>query len=345
MGRRVSLRAIVLLVFPFALVRLSLTIKRSIALFAVVRALDSSLGLLSSHHRDTWAVKEQTRSSKWPVFAYADVALFVVSSGIVMDSWFYRPDALPKTYREWIRSAAQVDDRLVQVLRQARRGEFVYGEKSEKLSALRSMCEDYRLPLAWSDPSTTIPIPCELVHMGTGPSCHWHALTRLIKAFKFALAMYLPLQVLLQLRQPSQAAMLGASKAALRSSMFLASFISLFYYGVCLCRTQLGPRIFSSKFVSPMMWEQGLCVRAGCLLCGWSILIESKRRRQEIALFVAPRAATTFLPRQYDSKVGPHAPDSRILLLRPISTSGVRGLYSQSASPYSLPSRMRIRDA
>lgn len=261
-----------------------------------------------------------------------------------MDSWFYRPDTLPKSYREWIRSAAQVDDRLVQALRQARRGDFVYGEMSEKLSALRSMCEDYKLPLAWSDPATTIPIPCELVHMGTGPSCHWHALSRLMKAFKFALAMYLPLQILLQLRQPSRAAMLGASKAALRSSMFLASFISLFYYGVCLSRTLLGPRLFPSKVISPMMWDQGLCVRAGCLLCGWSILVESKRRRQEIALFVAPRAAATILPRRYDSKVWPHALTSRVRLLRPISTSGAKGLCSQSALPCSLRSHMRIRD-
>ncbi|KAL8820860.1 MAG: hypothetical protein Q9223_001016 [Gallowayella weberi] len=91
-------------------------------------------------------------------------------------------------------------------------------------------------------------------------------------------------------------------KAALRSSAFLASFISLFYYGVCLSRTQLGPRLVSPKVISPMMWDQGLCVCAGCVLCGWSILIETKRRRQEVALFVAPRAAATLLPRQYEVK-------------------------------------------
>lgn len=38
---------------------------------------------------------------------------------------------------------------------------------------------------------------------------------------------------------------------AARSSAFLASFISLFYYGVCLARTRLGPRIFSSRTISP----------------------------------------------------------------------------------------------
>ena len=261
-----------------------------------------------------------------------------------MDSWFYRPETLPKSYRDWIRSAAQVDDRLVQTLRQARGGSFVYGKESKIVPALRSMCEDYRLPLAWSDPATTIPIPCELVHMGTGPSCHWHVLSRLMRAFKFALAMYLPFQVLLQLRQPSWAAMLRRSKAALRSSAFLASFISLFYYGVCLSRTQLGPRLFPSHIISPMMWDQGLCVRVGCILCGWSILIETKRRRQEMALFVAPRAAATILPRRYYPRVRPQLLASRVRLLRLCSTSGARELCFQSVSPCSLRLHMRTRD-
>ena len=34
----------------------------------------------------------------------------------------------------------------------------------------------------------------------------------------------------------------------------------------------------------------------GCLLCGWSILLESPKRRGEMALYVAPRAMATVLP-------------------------------------------------
>jgi hypothetical protein len=51
------------------------------------------------------------------------------------------------------------------------------------------------------------------------------------------------------------------------------------------------------------MWDSGLCIGAGCVLCGWSILIEAERRREELALFVAPRALATWLPREYDAKV------------------------------------------
>jgi len=165
------------------------------------------------------------------------------------------------------------------------------------------MCKDYSWPLDWGDPAKVIPIPCEMVHMGTGPSCHWHALVRFAKAFKFAMAMYLPLQLLLRATHPSFAALRKACKEAVRSSTFLGAFIALFYYGVCLSRTRLGPRLFSKNTITPMMWDSGLCVRAGCLLCGWSILAEVEKRRQELALFVAPRAAATFFPRRYPEQV------------------------------------------
>jgi len=165
------------------------------------------------------------------------------------------------------------------------------------------MCKDYSWPLDWGDPTKVIPIPCEMVHMGTGPSCHWHALVRFAKAFKFAMAMYLPLQLLLRATHPSFAALRKACKEAVRSSTFLGAFIALFYYGVCLSRTRLGPWLFSKNTITPMMWDSGLCVRAGCLLCGWSILAEVEKRRQELALFVAPRAAATIFPRRYPEQV------------------------------------------
>ena len=38
------------------------------------------------------------------------------------------------------------------------------------------------------------------------------------------------------------------------------------------------------------------------MLCGWSILIEAERRREELALFVMPRALGTLLPREYDAR-------------------------------------------
>jgi hypothetical protein len=114
--------------------------------------------------------------------------------------------------------------------------------------------------------------------------------------------MYLPLQLLIRLRYPSLSSFLAGLKGAAQSSAFLGAFVSFFYYGVCLARTRLGPQIFAYKTVTPQMWESGLCVLAGCMVCGWSILLEKRSRRQEIAFFVVPRALATLLPRVYEKR-------------------------------------------
>ena len=272
-------------------------------LFAVSRAAETIIHKVWLRRKSARLIKGQWTAFESAVSRYADSWLFATSAGSVMWAWFYTPERLPPAYRAWIRSAADVDDRLVQVLRKAREGQFVYGKDTGQSSILQSMCKDYNWPLLWGDPAKTVPIPCEMVHMGYGPSCHLHAALRFFKAFRFALIMYLPLQLLIRVRKPSFAPLRKACMEAARSAAFLGAFVSLFYYGVCLSRTQVGPKILSPKIVTPMMWDAGLCVRAGCLLCGWSILFEAEKRRQELAMFVVPRAAATLFPRKYQRKV------------------------------------------
>jgi hypothetical protein len=274
-----------------------------LTLLASVRALDAIVGHLWVH--DVKPMANGTRCAPISTFIskYTDATVFATSAGIVMWAWFYLPERLPRAYNEWISSAAQVDSRLVLALRKARWGEFIYGKDTGQSPLLEGMCKEYNWPLAWADPSKTIPIPCEMVHMGCGPSCHKHAVSRFVRAFKFSFTMYLPLQLLLRFRNPSVKALKAAVTGAIRSSAFLSTFISLFYYSVCLSRTLLGPKLFSKEKVTPQMWDSGLCVRAACIMCGWSILVEAEKRRQEIAFFVAPRAAATILPRRYEKQV------------------------------------------
>jgi hypothetical protein len=275
-----------------------------LTLFTFTRAMDVLVCLAWSRWRalrrsqNHWSLAESVA----PVLA--DAGLFAASSAVVMWAWFYLPERLPRSYGKWIGEVAKVDIRLIEALRRARRGIFVYGKETGQAPLLESMCEDYNWPREWGDPSKTVPIPCEMVHMGCGPNCENHAAWRFARTFKFACATYIPLQVAFRLRSmKTMSSLRRALTDALRSSTFLASFVSIFYYSVCLARTRIGPKIFSRETVTPQMWDSGLCVGAGCLMCGWSILVESARKRQEIALFVAPRAAATVLPRYYDKKV------------------------------------------
>ena len=276
-----------------------------LTILSATRAFDTAVVNLWRHLQQSGHIRPSHCTISSIVSQYADTLVFALSSGIVMWSWFYLPDCLPPAYNAWISEAAQVDVRLIALLREARAGRFNYGEKSDKVRHAKSMCEEYRWPSEWGDPEKTIPIPCEMVHMGVGPSCHWHAAVQFFRAFKFALATNLPLQLIAKARNPSLRTFRVAAQEALRSSTFLGAFVGLFYYGVCLSRTRLGPKLFSRDKIAPITWDSGLCVGAGCSICGWSILLENGRRRSEVAMFVAPRALATFLPRKYEAKVRP----------------------------------------
>ena len=245
-----------------------------------------------------------------------------------MWAWFYHPAKLPRAYRKWISSAAAVDPRLIKALRRCRAGELRYGEDDDggvQAGLLQPMCAEYGWPAAWGDPAVAVPFPCEMVHMGAGPSCERHALGRFARSFKWAMATYLPLNLLViaraSPRRRNTRALAAAIASAARSSAFLGAFIALFYYGVCLARTRVGPHIVSpgpdpdpagaenevegesaqarARARRCQRIDGGLCVGAGCALCGWSILLERPGRVANMALFVAPRALATLLPRRY----------------------------------------------
>lgn len=229
-----------------------------------------------------------------------DPWLFVCSVALIMWAWFYTPSRLPPGYRKWIASAAGVDRRLIEALQRCRAGTLRYGIDNGQAPLLQAMCADYSWPPVWGDPARSVPFPCEMVHMGCGPSCEYHALSRLARSFRWSMAMYLPLNLALQLRRPPSVR--GLTRAVLssaRSSAFLGAFITLFYYGVCLGRTRVGPRVLGTSTAARQTIDGGLCVGCGCFLCGWSVLIETASRRKDMALFVAPRALATLFPRRY----------------------------------------------
>ncbi|KAH6891119.1 hypothetical protein B0T10DRAFT_560385 [Thelonectria olida] len=251
-----------------------------LTLFALSRALDVVLG-------DLWARRRARRQAacKWTnteqsISRLIDPLVFSASTGLIMWAWFYFPETLPRSYNKWITSAAAVDMRLIEALRRCRKGEFQYGKDTGQTPLLEPMCADFNFPLEWADPSRTIPIPCDMVHMGCGPSCEYHTISRFFHTWKWSMATYFPLTLSLALRNPSRKAVLRAFTSACRSAAFLSTVITLFYYGVCLSRTRIGPRLLGTSLSCRQRIDSGL-------------------RRKDISLFVAPRAMATLLPRRY----------------------------------------------
>jgi hypothetical protein len=244
-------------------------------------------------------LKLTTRQVEALASRLTDPAVFATSCALIMWTWIYLPACLPRAYNRWIASAAAVDPRLIEALQRCRLGELQYGEETGQAPLLQGMCQDFGWPLQWGDPAVAIPFPCEMVHMGSGPSCEFHALSRFVRSWRWSMSTYLPLNLLLVLRRPSKKALARAVVSAGRSSAFLGAFITLFYYGVCLARTRVGPRVLGADVASRQAIDSGVCVGTGCVLCGWSILLENAGRRGELGLFVAPRALATLLPRRY----------------------------------------------
>jgi hypothetical protein len=273
-----------------------------LTLFAFVRAADIVVSTL-------WkSTPDRNRVSRF-LSKNAIAILFATSSATIMNAFFYHPSQLPYTYVRWIDRIAELDERLLHALQQARYGNFVYGKETGIGPLLGSLCKDLGLPEVWGDPAKTIPLPCEVVHQGCGPNCELHALWRFKRAFIRALGVYTPLQAVIlfrslkNLKSGRLEAVMKVAIDAVRSSAFLGGFVALFYYGVCLSRTRIGPKIFNSKTVTPQMYDSGLCIAGGCLLCGWSILLEAARRRAELMLFVLPRALGAWFPRRYPIEV------------------------------------------
>lgn len=141
------------------------------------------------------------------------------------------------------------------------------------------------------------------MHSGKTENCELNAVWRFWSSWAKAFAMYFPLNLVVRLRRPSFEGISQAILQSARSSAFLGAFVAIFYYSVCLTRTRIGPLLFPK--ISPMVWDKGLVIKVGCMLCGWSLLIESPMRRAEMGLFVAPRALGVFFPRKYSRKVCP----------------------------------------
>merc|ERR1712232_685230 len=92
--------------------------------------------------------------------------------------------------------------------------------------------------------------------------------------------------------------------SAARSALFLGTFCSV-YYAVALAY-----RAFSSATARDNKY---LYYLAGWV-CGWSVLLEKKSRRAELALYVLPRAADSFYQIMLDRKWMASLPFGEVLI-------------------------------
>lgn len=226
-----------------------------------------------------------------------DGALFIASSTLIMYSWFFHPERLPPAYRNWITQAANMDDDIVSLLKQIKEKKVKYGEPGPGDEMMERYCARYGRGPREGSLVTNVPLSCEAVHAFKTKNCELHALWRFVRGFQFAFKLYggINLFMLMFPRRNTTFAsrLLRSLKSSIRSSCFLGSFIFLNWYGVCLARTRLLPKLFPN--VPPERWDDTICVASGCFLSGFSCFVDTPQRRKELALFVAPRGVGTLV--------------------------------------------------
>lgn len=264
--------------------------------------------------------------------AYFDGFLFWASSARIMWCFFYEPQRLPRSYVKWIGRLARVDWRLLELLRAVRQGNWSYIRGSDQHKVASSLASDLGYPTSWGNPkllpacggqtANTVwaalgvsgrdgvgGLPCQLVHgraaawLGLNDSCVANAIFRAAYALIEAFAIYLPVYFTpLLLTRPrsilSPDCFLPRITSAIRSAAFLSAFISSYWFTVCMTRTLVLARLLPD--ISHDTWDGPYgCAFSGALVCGTSILIESAKRRSDMALYVLPKGLRASIPNSW----------------------------------------------
>ncbi|KAI9279370.1 hypothetical protein BY458DRAFT_532194 [Sporodiniella umbellata] len=186
-----------------------------------------------------------------------------------------------------------IDDRLLKTLRAIRSGKWIYGKDTGLGPLLGDYCEEIGLPRSYGDPVFGR-IDCAVVHDGYHWGCEFNALNRFLKGFIKIFPVYLGVHLappLLfktkKLLENPVESLTHILKASLRSSTFLGTYIAIIWYSICLVRTRIGHQLLN---VQQTRLDNTLAPLVGSMLCGLSLLIETRHRRGEMTLYVMPRA-------------------------------------------------------
>ncbi|KAI9497490.1 hypothetical protein BDB00DRAFT_804708 [Zychaea mexicana] len=254
--------------------------------FALVRALD----VLAHQAYDAPMIKNNVPA--W-MLDYGSVGVFTVACTEIMFTWFYQPELLPRSYSLWITKMSEMDDRLLKALRAIRNREWIYGKDTGLGDLLGDYAVGLGLPREMGNPMRGR-IPCQLVHQGQPYGCEVYSMNRFIKGFIRIFPLYFAVHLAphllfrtARLMQNPSMSLLHILKAATRSSAFLASFITIIWYSICLTRTRIGHQLLN---INQTRLDDTTAPLIGSMLCGLSLLLESRHRRGEMALYVVPRA-------------------------------------------------------
>ncbi|KAG0252805.1 hypothetical protein BG011_006735 [Mortierella polycephala] len=224
-------------------------------------------------------------------FRHGDAFLFALASAQVMYAYVMHPDTIPKELFGFMVKTAQVPAEALAINSERIRGFPV------DLTRVKAMMERFRPTARNLEFVATMPehpsiIPCAVLHPWAD-SCKVTSIQRFIHVMRSIVPVYATLNfvplVVLRMKRLHKDPLNVLSKTTfntVRSSAFLAVFVSLYQTQICSHRNLLnaGWPLGDSKY---LYWLFGL------VSAGSSIMIEQESRRAELAMYVIPKAATS----------------------------------------------------
>ncbi|RKP07418.1 hypothetical protein THASP1DRAFT_30768 [Thamnocephalis sphaerospora] len=218
--------------------------------------------------------------------------LFALTGSQVMYAYMMRPETLPSDFYRFMVGAARVPDPILRYnCTNVRQGQVDPSIAVDLVRRYKGTADN--LARAQGMSATPGVIPCAVIHP-TSDSCAETNLSRWLRVFQMIAPVYASLNIVpmltLRLKHFLTAPRTLASKAifnTVRSSSFLASYVTIFQLCVCLHRNLHGwvERVFGRRMAD----SRALVFLFGFLNSA-AILIEHPSRRVELGLYVLPKA-------------------------------------------------------
>ncbi|KAI9202590.1 uncharacterized protein BJ171DRAFT_177851 [Polychytrium aggregatum] len=232
-------------------------------------------------------------------FHMGDTLIFALSTAQIMYSYVVQPHTIPKVYYNFIVSISPIPDDILKLVR--RNVKEIPIPSIDFIQAARAHHGTARA-LSVASELSSLPsiIPCDIVHPSTS-SCTQHGLRTFFRVVIRILPVHLGLNVVPMIllkhkdfiKTPLAVVQKAISNSAV-STTFLATFTWLYMTLACGTR-RLADFGLMKQDHRYNYWLIGL-------LASSAILIEDKRRRSELAMYVVPRGLVALYTVMYERK-------------------------------------------
>ncbi|CAG8477381.1 788_t:CDS:2 [Gigaspora margarita] len=238
--------------------------------------------------RAVQALYKSGRTREYFDIPHIGLILFALSCGQVLYAYTMRPTTIPPDFLKFMIKTARVPKEALELNLKHVRGETINLDDALHI-VTKSKGTKKAFEVVSNLPPNPIALPCELVHPRFD-SCIYASVERFFQVFKTIAPVYATLNVvpmfvfkISQLTKDPYTLIKKCVQNTIRSSTFLSVFVSSYQTQICFHRNLIKDFGFKSNS-KYLYWLSGV-------IAGLAILIEHRNRRNDLTLYVVPKAA------------------------------------------------------